>query len=94
MVTFPLVICVQVMDLAAGHVAALSYLNRPLRNLLKGNSTTGKPNGRGAGSYREYSVFNLGTGKGYTVMDIINAMKVIKHFVGYQKSCSYGCGVI
>ena len=65
----------QVMDLAAGHVAALSYMNRPSKTFLKSNGTVGRPNRGGAG-HRAYSVFNLGTGKGYTVLEIINAMKV------------------
>ena len=66
----------QVMDLAAGHVAALTYINRPSKNFLKSNGTVGKPHGKGGGGHRAFSVFNLGTGNGYTVLDIINAMKV------------------
>ena len=50
----------QVMDVAEGHLAALAYLNKGT-----GDSAT-KPSGHG-----KYSVFNLGTGIGYSVLDMI-----------------------
>lgn len=49
-----------VMDLADGHVAALRYMDA--------NNTSDK-NGTG-----KLSVFNLGTGTGYSVLDMVRAM--------------------
>ena len=51
----------QVMDLAEGHLAALRYVEHT-------------PTGRGGG-HGLYSVFNLGTGKGYSVLEMVEAMK-------------------
>lgn len=47
-----------VMDLADGHVAALRYME-------------GLPNGNGGGG--KLNVFNLGTGTGYSVLDMLKA---------------------
>lgn len=49
------------MDLAEGHLAALRYVE---------NTATGRGGGHGA-----YSVFNLGTGNGYSVLEMVEAMK-------------------
>ena len=51
----------QVMDLAEGHLAALRYVENT-------------PAGRGGG-HGLYNVFNLGTGKGYSVLEMVEAMK-------------------
>lgn len=51
---------IHVMDLAEGHVSALKYID----------ASTDKAKGFG-----KYSVFNLGTGIGYSVLDMIEAMK-------------------
>eukprot|EP00585_Thalassiosira_rotula_P012217 CAMPEP_0196142118 /NCGR_PEP_ID=MMETSP0910-20130528/11056_1 /TAXON_ID=49265 /ORGANISM="Thalassiosira rotula, Strain GSO102" /LENGTH=405 /DNA_ID=CAMNT_0041403383 /DNA_START=65 /DNA_END=1279 /DNA_ORIENTATION=- len=64
-----------VMDLADGHVAALKYMDNPNNN----KSGNGKLN-----------VFNLGTGTGYSVIDMIDAMgkavgKPIPHVVGPRR---------
>jgi UDP-glucose 4-epimerase len=53
---------IHVMDLAEGHVAALRFMG------------SNKPPQASAGSGK-YSVFNLGTGKGYSVLDMVGAMK-------------------
>ena len=51
------------MDLAEGHVSALSYVE-------KGDNTVEES------GYGKLSVFNLGTGIGYSVLDMIEGMKV------------------
>lgn len=51
------------MDLAEGHLAALRYVEQK-------TTTESKKNG-----YGKYSVFNLGTGTGYSVLDMVEAMK-------------------
>ena len=51
------------MDLAEGHVSALSYVE-------KGGKTIEES------GYGKLSVFNLGTGIGYSVLDMIEGMKV------------------
>eukprot|EP00596_Hydrurales_sp_CCMP1899_P007005 CAMPEP_0119041316 /NCGR_PEP_ID=MMETSP1177-20130426/11543_1 /TAXON_ID=2985 /ORGANISM="Ochromonas sp, Strain CCMP1899" /LENGTH=384 /DNA_ID=CAMNT_0007007267 /DNA_START=38 /DNA_END=1192 /DNA_ORIENTATION=+ len=53
-----------VMDLAEGHVAALKYVQHVPSNI--------ESNGPGLG---QESVFNLGTGIGYSVLDMVEAMK-------------------
>lgn len=65
------------MDLAEGHVAALKYMQETssspadsdITKLTKYDSYTV---GEGFG---QYSVFNLGTGKGYSVFDMVKAME-------------------
>lgn len=52
---------IHVMDLAEGHVAALRYIE---------HDATSKKSG-----YGKASVFNLGTGQGYSVLDMVDAMK-------------------
>ena len=69
---------IHVVDLARGHVAALKW--------MAGEVGTGKPLGLGSltgeaaadGSRRGVGIFNLGTGKGSSVLDIIHA---------YEKAC-------
>lgn len=51
------------MDLAEGHVAALQY--------MENGSSSGQSSDRVSAGYGEYSVFNLGTGIGYSVVDMI-----------------------
>lgn len=60
------------MDLAEGHLAALQYVEPPseARVETEGSSTVGSLNGNG-----KLSIFNLGTGIGYSVLDMIEAMK-------------------
>jgi len=68
------------MDLAEGHVAALAFMDRPTALptpsssslSLSSPSSSSLPGGRNA-----YNVFNLGSGVGYTVLEIIAAMKVL-----------------
>lgn len=50
------------MDLAEGHVSALKYIE---------NTDPTKRTGFG-----KYSIFNLGTGRGYSVLEMIEAMKI------------------
>jgi UDP-glucose 4-epimerase len=57
---------IHVMDLAEGHVSALRFVERPTGN-NSGNKLTQSGNG-------VYSVFNLGTGTGVSVLEMINAM--------------------
>ena len=54
---------IHVMDLAEGHAAALKYMQS------SGENQAPSP-GQG-----KYSVFNLGTGNGYSVLDMVEAMK-------------------
>ena len=69
---------IHVVDLARGHVAALKW--------MAGEVGTGEPLGLGSiageaaadGSRRGVGIFNLGTGKGSSVLDIIHA---------YEKAC-------
>ena len=69
---------IHVVDLARGHVAALKW--------MAGKIGTGEPIGLGSiagepaedGSRRGVGIFNLGTGKGSSVLDIIHA---------YEKAC-------
>lgn len=65
------------MDLAEGHLAALQYVqNRDRKHKKHGQDSnhaqavSNAPNG-----YGKLSVFNLGTGKGYSVLEMIDAMK-------------------
>lgn len=60
---------IHVVDLAEGHAAALRYV-QPGKSA--GESAAALAPGRGHGSY---SVFNLGTGHGYSVLDMVEAMK-------------------
>jgi len=57
---------IHVMDLAEGHVAALRFMTSGT------GASAGASAGAGAG---KYSVFNLGTGVGYSVLDMVTAMK-------------------
>ena len=74
------------MDLAAGHVSALTFMDPPVavgkpKNDM--NSTTSRSSigsGQGGAGHGKYSVFNLGTGKGYSVLEIIAAMKVANNY--------------
>lgn len=69
---------IHVVDLARGHVAALEWMS--------GSIGTGNPIGLGSiagtpaanGNRRGVGIFNLGTGKGSSVLDIIHA---------YEKAC-------
>ena len=64
------------MDLAEGHVAALRYITRLATppSLLKDSPVTAG-SGAGGRGYGEYSVFNLGTGVGCSVLQMVEAMK-------------------
>ena len=71
------------MDLAEGHVAALKYIESsstttpsttaPSTTAATTPSTTTTTTGKGFG---QYSVFNLGTGIGYSVLEMVEAMKL------------------
>mmetsp|Transcript_27592 Transcript_27592/g.39163 ORF Transcript_27592/g.39163 Transcript_27592/m.39163 type:complete len:477 (-) Transcript_27592:82-1512(-) len=68
---------IHVMDLAEGHVAALAFLDRPTV-VLNGTVTALATSATAVtypGGLKTYSVFNLGSGVGYSVMEIIAAMK-------------------
>ena len=74
---------IHVMDLAEGHVSALRFMERPVER--EGGATLQQQSGQGA-----YSVFNLGTGTGVSVLDMIKAMsrasKIdIKYVVGPRR---------
>lgn len=56
---------IHVMDLAEGHVAALKYMAP-----RTASSVSKMPSG-----HCKYSVFNLGTGVGYSVLEMVEAMK-------------------
>ena len=66
---------IHVVDLARGHVAALDWMG--------GKVGTGEPSGLGSiqgeaqadGSRRGVGIFNLGTGKGSSVLDVIHAFE-------------------
>jgi UDP-glucose 4-epimerase len=53
---------IHVMDLAEGHLASLKYIQKS-QNLKTG--------------YGKLSVFNLGTGHGYSVLEMVEAMKKV-----------------
>jgi UDP-glucose 4-epimerase len=64
------------MDLAEGHVAALKYIESSSSNpttTSTDTTTTTTTTGKGFG---QYSVFNLGTGIGYSVLEMVEAMKL------------------
>jgi UDP-glucose 4-epimerase len=60
------------MDLAKGHVLSLDALAKPLDGGIFSSADTSK-----AGYYR---AFNLGKGKGMSVLNMINAMKKASGF--------------
>ena len=62
------------MDLAEGHVAALKYMENTHPRPRPHPHTNGD-NTKSSNGYGEYSVFNLGTGVGYSVLDMVEAMK-------------------
>lgn len=71
-----------VMDLADGHVAALRYMDDPSNNEESNNDAK---SGHG-----KLSIFNLGTGTGYSVLDMVEAMgkacgKPIPYVVGPRR---------
>jgi UDP-glucose 4-epimerase len=61
-----------VMDLAKGHVLSLDALAKPTSEGIFKSTDTSK-----SGYYR---AFNLGKGKGMSVLDMINAMKQASGF--------------
>lgn len=68
---------IHVMDLAEGHVAAIKYIETPNLSVLKKDSSARSVYdsysvGAGLGSC---SVFNLGTGNGYSVLDMVRAIE-------------------
>ena len=76
---------IHVVDLARGHVAALEWMG--------GKMGTGKALGLGSlegeaaadGSRRGVGIFNLGTGKGSSVLDVVHAFeKACGHEIPYQ----------
>lgn len=76
---------IHVVDLARGHVAALDWMG--------GKIGTGEPMGIGSlagepaqdGSRRGVGIFNLGTGKGSSVLDVIRAFeKACGHEIPYE----------
>ena len=76
---------IHVVDLARGHVAALDWMG--------GKVGTGEPRGLGSlagepaadGSRRGVGIFNLGTGKGSSVLDVIRAFeKACGHEIPYE----------
>ena len=76
---------IHVVDLARGHVAALEWMG--------GKVGTGKALGLGSlegeaaadGSRRGVGIFNLGTGKGSSVLDVVHAFeKACGHEIPYQ----------
>ena len=76
---------IHVVDLARGHVAALDWMG--------GKIGTGEPIGIGSlagepaedGSRRGVGIFNLGTGKGSSVLDVIHAFeKACGHALPYE----------
>ena len=79
---------IHVMDLAEGHVSALRFMERPVgldNEEGQQQQQQQQPSGRGI-----YSVFNLGTGIGVSVLDMIKAMsqaseREIKYVVGPRR---------
>eukprot|EP00286_Rhodomonas_abbreviata_P011985 CAMPEP_0181327594 /NCGR_PEP_ID=MMETSP1101-20121128/22197_1 /TAXON_ID=46948 /ORGANISM="Rhodomonas abbreviata, Strain Caron Lab Isolate" /LENGTH=383 /DNA_ID=CAMNT_0023436289 /DNA_START=49 /DNA_END=1200 /DNA_ORIENTATION=- len=64
---------IHVVDLAAGHLAALKYIQAPHERVAtdaKEDEEEDAPSG-----HAEYSVFNLGTGVGYSVLEMVAAME-------------------
>mmetsp|Transcript_27032 Transcript_27032/g.45257 ORF Transcript_27032/g.45257 Transcript_27032/m.45257 type:complete len:409 (+) Transcript_27032:204-1430(+) len=57
---------IHVMDLAEGHLAALKYISPHGMDDPEATETSG---------HGQYSVFNLGTGVGYSVKEMVEAMK-------------------
>lgn len=62
---------IHVMDLAQGHVSALKYMTRPK---LQGQESGSKEDITSSGA-DVYSVFNLGTGSGVSVLEMIAGME-------------------
>ena len=64
------------MDLAEGHLAALRYIQPSSTDSLEtsvAKTQDGVLRAPGKG-YSKYSVFNLGTGQGYSVLEMLAAM--------------------
>jgi UDP-glucose 4-epimerase len=61
---------IHVMDLAEGHLSALRYME----NSVGKDSAISSSNSRSKG-HGKLSIFNLGTGVGYSVLDMVEAMK-------------------
>jgi hypothetical protein len=60
------------MDLAEGHVAALRYMDAP--NGQVPTPIAPSPIVTGGRGFGKYSVFNLGTGRGYSVLEMIEGI--------------------
>jgi UDP-glucose 4-epimerase len=64
---------IHVMDLAEGHVAAIKFIEAPgTVTISKSSKYDGYTKNEG---YDKYSVINLGTGKGYSVLEMVKAME-------------------
>jgi UDP-glucose 4-epimerase len=71
------------MDLAEGHVAALKYIESSSSNpttiftsTTPSTTTTSDTSTTSGKGFGQYSVFNLGTGIGYSVLEMVEAMKL------------------
>ena len=76
---------IHVVDLARGHVAALDWMGgkRGTGEALGLGSIAGEP--AACGSRRGVGIFNLGTGKGSSVLDVIHAFeKACEHTIPYE----------
>lgn len=69
------------MDLAEGHVAALKHMGCGGDvTASDGNASSpqsGSPDSGEAGSAPSYEVFNLGTGRGFSVLQMVAAMEKV-----------------
>lgn len=66
---------IHIMDLASGHLSALKYLlDQPTET-----EAPAETNGTGGSksAFRNYKVYNLGTGKGYSVMEVIKTFEEV-----------------
>lgn len=58
---------IDIMDLIDGHISALNFLNSPKMNVISKSSE----------EIENYQSFNLGTGHGYSVLELINAFEEV-----------------
>ena len=63
------IVCAQVMDIAEGHVAALRYLS----------ALDTSPSATVGNSSHHWTVFNLGSGIGRSVLELLSSMEKVCH---------------
>jgi UDP-glucose 4-epimerase len=68
------------MDLAQGHIVALDALDKDATFVAAGTNAAEKKKDTFGGSGGKYRAFNLGKGKGFSVLEIVEAMRKATQF--------------